>query len=188
MVETLLTLDGNILLWIQENLRADWLSPIMVAYTKLGGLGLMWILCSLALLCFKRTRWAGAAGILALVFSLLLNNGLLKHLFSRTRPYEVVEGLTLLTKKATDFSFPSGHAGSSFAAATAICLMLRGIWDRARWIPVVLAFLMAFSRLYIGIHYPSDVICGALTGALCGWLAFLLINRGRESFLKRGKA
>lgn len=180
MVETLLTLDGNILLWIQENLRADWLSPVMLTITKLGSLGFIWILCSLALLCFKKTRWAGAAGILALVFSLMLNNVLLKHLFSRTRPYEVVEGLILMTKKATDFSFPSGHAGSSFAAATAIFLMLKGIANRARWVPVVFAFLMAFSRLYIGIHYPSDVICGALTGTLCGWAAFLLINKGRK--------
>ena len=123
MIDTLLTIDGQILIWIQEHLRQAWLTPVMTGITKLGGLGLIWIVICLLLLCFKKTRWAGAAGLLGLIFSLLLNNLCLKRLVARTRPYEVVEGLKLLTAKATDFSFPSGHAGSSFAAATAICCM-----------------------------------------------------------------
>lgn len=174
MIETLLALDGNILLWIQDNLRAEWLSPIMITITKLGGLGLIWILLSLVLLCFKKTRWAGVAGLVGLVFSLLLNNWFLKNVFHRIRPYEVIEGLTLLTNKATDFSFPSGHSGSSFAAATAIVCSLKG--SRARWLVLVFAFIMAFTRLYIGIHYPTDVICGALTGTLCGLAAARLVR------------
>ena len=126
MIDTLLTIDGQILIWIQEHLRQAWLTPVMTGVTKLGGLGLIWIVICLLLLCFKKTRWAGAAGLLGLIFSLLLNNLCLKRLVARTRPYEVVEGLKLLTAKATDFSFPSGHAGSSFAAATAICCMQKG--------------------------------------------------------------
>ena len=86
MLETLLALDGNILLWIQDNLRADWLSPVMIRITKLGNIGFIWILLCLILLCFKKTRWAGAAGLLGLVFSLAVNNVCLKRLFARTRP------------------------------------------------------------------------------------------------------
>lgn len=183
MIEALLALDGNILLWIQENLRADWLTPIMVFITKSGGLGLIWILLCLTLLCFKKTRWAGIAGLLGLVFSLMVNNVFLKRLIARTRPYEVVEGLHLLTKKATDFSFPSGHAGSSFAAATAICCMMKG--SRVRWLALAFAALMGFTRLYIGIHYPTDVICGMITGALCGAAAYFVVAQIRQVIEKR---
>lgn len=119
----------------------------------------------------------GAAGLLAAFFSLCLNNMILKHAFSRTRPYEVVDGLILLTRKATDFSFPSGHAGSSFAAATAIFCMTR---NKGGVAALILAALIAFSRLYIGIHYPSDVIAGVLTGTLCGLAASWMIRKIME--------
>lgn len=180
MIEALLALDGNILLWIQENLRADWLTPIMITITKLGGIGKIWILLSLILLCFPKTRWAGVAGLGGLFFSLIVNNAILKNLFERVRPYEVVDGLVLLTNKATDFSFPSGHAGSSFAAAVAICASLKG--SRARWLVLAFAVLMAYTRLYIGIHYPSDIIGGILTGTLCGAASYLLVRAFRRRF------
>lgn len=172
-MDALLTLDGNLLLWIQEHLRADWLTPFMTGFTKLGNLGMIWILLCLILLCFKKTRTAGVAGLVGLFFSLVLNNLFLKRVIARTRPYEVIEGLQLLTKKATDFSFPSGHAGSSFAAASAIFFTMKK--GRARWVVIFFAALMAFTRLYIGIHYPSDVICGTLSGILCGAAASRLI-------------
>lgn len=177
-MEALTALEGSVLLWIQDWIRADWLSPFMITITKLGNLGFIWILISLGLLCFRKTRWAGAAGLLGLIFSLAFNNWFLKNLFERIRPYEVIDGLVLMTKKASDFSFPSGHAGSSFAAATAIICSLKGY--RWRWLALVLAVLIAFSRLYIGIHYPSDVICGALTGALCGAFAAWIVRKVRR--------
>lgn len=181
-MEALLSLDGSILLGIQEYLRADWLTPVMLTITKLGNLGFIWIVISLLLLCFKKTRWAGAAGILGLIFSLVFNNWLLKNLFERTRPYEVVEGLMLMTKKASDFSFPSGHTGSSFAAATAICCMMKQ--SRTKWQYLLLGFaaVMGYTRLYIGIHYPSDVICGMLTGILCGYAAYRVLRIAKKTF------
>lgn len=182
MLETLLMLDGNILLWIQENLRFEWLTPVMLFITKLGGLGRIWIVMGLILFCFKRTRRAGFATLLALFFSLAINNVLLKNLFARTRPYEVVEGLLLLSERATDFSFPSGHAGSSFAAATAVFCMMKE--SRLKWAALVLAVVMAFTRLYIGIHYPTDVLCGIITGILCGLASVWVMSR-LEAF--RGK-
>lgn len=177
MFDTLVSLDGNVLLWIQEYLRTDWLTPVMLFITKLGNLGFIWVAMSLVMLCFRRTRRVGAAGLLAAFFSLCLNNMILKHAFSRTRPYEVVDGLILLTRKATDFSFPSGHAGSSFAAATAIFCMTR---NKGGVAALILAALIAFSRLYIGIHYPSDVIAGVLTGTLCGLAAAWMIRKIME--------
>ncbi len=174
MIEQLLTLDGNILLWIQEHVRAEWLTPIVKVVTKLGSIGFIWIILCLFLLCFRKTRKAGVAGLLALVLSLLINNVILKRLVARTRPYEVIAGLELLTKKATDFSFPSGHSASSFATAAAVCSTQKG--SRWRWLVLIGAVCMAFTRLYIGIHYPSDVICGAISGTLCGLAAAFLTD------------
>lgn len=166
-MQALLTLDGAVLLWIQENLRADWLTPLMQFITHLGGLGKIWIAISLVLLCFKKTRQAGWAGLFGLLFSLLVNNLILKNLFTRTRPYEVVEGLLLLGERATDYSFPSGHTGSSFAVAIAIFHTLGK--GKARWLLILLAAVMAFTRLYIGIHYPTDILGGMITGIICGF-------------------
>ncbi len=177
-MQALLALDGNILLWIQENLRADWLTPVMLFITRLGGLGKIWIAISLVLLCFKKTRRAGIAGLLGLFLSLVVNNLLLKNLFARTRPYEIVEGLALIGKQASDFSFPSGHTGSAFAAATAIFITLKH--GRLRWLLFVLAALMAFTRLYIGIHFPTDILGGLITGILCGVAVALIVGKGKK--------
>ena len=173
-MEALLSLDGNILLWIQEYLRADWLTPVMLVITKLGSIGFIWVVMSFLMLLFKKTRWIGLAGLGAIFFSLCVNNIVLKNLFARTRPYEVVDGLILLTKKASDFSFPSGHAGTSFAAAAAIYCMSK---HRIKILAIILAALIAFSRLYIGIHYPTDVIAGVLTGTMCGLLSVWIVRR-----------
>ncbi|HIR14730.1 MAG TPA: phosphatase PAP2 family protein [Candidatus Choladousia intestinavium] len=182
-MEALQMAEGSILLWIQEFLRADWLTPVMLTITKLGNMGFIWVVLSLLFLCFRKTRWAGAAGLLAVFFSLVFNNFFLKNLFERIRPYEVIDGLTLLVEKASDFSFPSGHAGTSFAAATAFFWILRGKIGAAAY---VLAFLIAFSRLYIGIHYPTDVLCGMLTGSLCGLAAGILINKVKSKLNAAG--
>lgn len=181
MIETLLALDGAVLIWIQENLRSNVLTPVMLFVTRTGNAGMIWILLSLMLLCFKKTRRAGAAGLLGLVFSLILNNLFLKNAVARIRPYEVVEGLKLLTEQARDFSFPSGHTGSSFACATAVALVQRhsSRGGEFRWYRIlpVYAALMGFTRLYIGIHYPTDVFVGMLTGILCGYLACQIIRK-----------
>ena len=175
MLQGLLNLDGGILIWLQETVRGSLLTPLLVFYTHLGDSGMLWIAMSVLLLCFKKTRKAGAVSLLALLLSLILTNGILKHLVARTRPWLTVEGLVPLIAEHDPNSFPSGHTSASFAAASAWCRTLPRRWMKVA--AVVLAAVMASSRLYVGVHFPSDVLAGVLVGLLCGWLAWLLWRR-----------
>lgn len=161
MIDSLLLLDGSILLFIQEFFRNPVLTPIMKVITTLGNDGLVWILFTLLLLAIPRTRRVGCMLTAALLGTLLINNIVLKNLVARTRPYEVVEGLTYLVKKPSDFSFPSGHAGCAFSAA---CIMFRRLPKRYGVPALVLAVFISLSRLYVGVHYPSDVLFGVVSG------------------------
>lgn len=161
MWENFLELDGNILLWIQEYVRNDFLTPIMKFITTLGNAGMLWIAIAVILLCFKKTRKVGWLVGFSLIGTLLVNNILLKNIVCRIRPYEVIDGLTILVSKPSEYSFPSGHTGSSFAAGVTLLLTC----PKKYGIPaVILACLIAISRLYIGVHYPTDVLGGIITG------------------------
>ena len=166
--------DGSILIFIQEHIRCGFLDAIFPYLTHLGDAGIFWIVLTIVLLMFKKTRKAGLCSACALLGSLILNNLILKPLVNRTRPYEVVEGLRLMGKMASDASFPSGHTAASFASATAL---FPNLPRRYGVLLVILAFLIAFSRLYIGIHYPTDVLVGFLDGILLGILANVLVNK-----------
>jgi len=169
MYSTLVNFDGNILLFIQEYLRTPFLTPIFKFITSLGNGGAVWIAATIILLCFRKTRKAGILSAIALILSLVVDNLLLKNLVARTRPYEVIEGLKILIKKPHDYSFPSGHTGSSFAAAVIFFLTL----PKKYGIPaMVLAFLIGLSRLYLGVHYPSDVISGAIIGTVIAFTVY----------------
>ena len=168
MLEALQNIDGNILLWIQENLRSEWLTPIVIFITRLGNAGMIWIILALGLLLPKKTRPVGLMCAVALVMMLLLNNMFLKNLVARIRPYEVVPGLVSLVGNMSDFSFPSGHTASAFSVASVILYKC----PKRLWIPVmVLAALMALSRLYVGVHYPTDVIFAVVEGFFIGYVA-----------------
>lgn len=167
-MDFLIQLDGNILLFIQEHIRQDWMESFWVFITSLGDTGWFWLAVSALMLIPKKTRIIGITAILAVAIGALFTNATLKTLVARTRPYEVVEGLRLLIEKPHDYSFPSGHTCASFAAALVYYRMLPKKWGIAA---VVLASLIAFSRLYLGVHYPSDVIAGMAIGALAAWSA-----------------
>ena len=175
MPECLLNIHGGVLLCIQEFLRCTVLNGLFQVYTKLGDAGMLWIAVSLLMLCFRKTRKAGLASLLAMLLGLLCTNVALKHLLGRTRPWLTVEGLTPLIAEHDPNSFPSGHTSASFAAASAWCRTLPRRWMGVT--AVVLAALMGFSRLYVGVHFPSDVLAGVLVGLFCGWLACLLWQR-----------
>ncbi len=182
MIDTFLQWDGGILLWIQENLRADWLTPVMQAVTFLGDSGWFWIALAAVLCCFRPTRRAAVAAAIALLLSLLVNNLFLKPLVDRTRPYEVVEGLVNLVPPPGDPSFPSGHAGASFAASTAMFPHLKRRWGVCL---MVLAVLIALSRLYLGVHFPTDVAAGALIGVVLGMVGSRLSCRFPDRWCER---
>lgn len=172
-METLIHMDGAILMFLQEVVRNVVLDPIMKLITTLGNAGILWIILTILLLIPKRTRKIGWMSACALLFSLLINNILLKNLVARVRPYNAIEGLVPIIKKPSEFSFPSGHAGSSFACA---CVLYRKL-PKKFGIPIlILAILISFSRLYVGVHYPTDVLAGAVTGIICSYLGEWVVN------------
>lgn len=166
-------IDGGILLFIQENIRNEILTPVFRAITALGNSGIVWIILSLLLLVPEKTRKAGVMSLAALLVSLLINNMILKNLVARVRPYETIEGLTALIPKPWDYSFPSGHTGSSFASAW---VFYRKLPKRFGIPALVLAGLIGLSRLYLGVHYPTDVLFGVIGGIISGLIAVWLID------------
>ena len=164
-LQSVQNLDGEILLQIQQHLRTDMLTPLMKFVTFLGNGGWFWILCAVVLLAIPKTRKTGYAAVLSLIFGVIVTNLLLKNIVARPRPFAEIEALIPLIAKPTDFSFPSGHTTASFAVAL---VMLRMLPKKIGIPAVVLAALVAFSRLYLGVHYPTDVLVGfvvALVGS-----------------------
>ncbi|MBR1876428.1 MAG: phosphatase PAP2 family protein [Lachnospiraceae bacterium] len=175
-------MEAQILLFIQENIRNEVLDPIMLAITSLGNAGIVWIIISLILLIIKKTRKIGICCAVALILQLTLINGILKNIVGRIRPYEVIDGLNCLVGVQKDPSFPSGHTTSSFAVAWIIFKKL----PKKFGIPaLILAALIALSRLYVGVHYPTDVLAGVFIGILLGILAIIITDRLFERFKKK---
>jgi len=165
-MEALSQWEGQFLLFLQDNARGALDGPLSFI-TRLGDHGLFWIAVTLILLIPPRTRRIGLASVFALLLSLLISNIILKNLVARVRPYDYLAGLTPLTGPEHDWSFPSGHASASFASAWAMLRMkLRPRWP---WVcAVVLAAMIALTRLYVGVHYPTDVLAGTCIGLLAG--------------------
>lgn len=161
----MLSYEFAILDWIQANMRNPTLDLLMPAITALGNSGLIWLLLAGILLLTPKHRRAGAAVLAGLVLEIICCNMVLKPLVARVRPCDVNTAVQLLIARPDDFSFPSGHTGASFAAAAALFA------DRNRlWIPsLILALLIAFSRLYLYVHYPTDILAGAAIGMMAGW-------------------
>ncbi|WP_297234623.1 phosphatase PAP2 family protein [uncultured Flavonifractor sp.] len=175
MPQWLLNMDGGILLWLQDVVRNGILDPFFKVYTQLGNAGLLWIVLSLVLLCIPKTRKAGFVSLIAMLLGLLCTNVVLKHLVGRERPWLLLTELVPLVAEHDPNSFPSGHTCAAFAAASAWCRTLPRRWMKV--VAVVMAALMGFSRLYVGVHFPTDVVAGMAVGLLCGWLAWLIWKR-----------
>ena len=165
MMQSLITLDGNILLYIQEHIRNPYLTAFFSGITKLGDAGAFWIALTILLLVFARTRKAGFVTAVALICSTLIAIVFLKNIINRARPYDVIEGLILIGSRQLDASFPSGHTSTAFTCVAALWKYLKKPYAV---LLLVLATLIALSRLYIGVHYPSDVVAGLLIGVVCG--------------------
>ena len=169
-----------ILDWIQLHLRWEFLDAVMPAVSRLSDHGEIWILLAAVLLLFRRTRPAGAALACGLVLDLVACNMILKPLIGRVRPFVVNPAVELLVAPPLDASFPSGHTAASLASATALWTAGNPLWKPA----MVLAVAIALSRLYLYVHWPTDVLGGVVLGAAVGWLGARIAEKG-SAFRKR---
>ena len=166
-----LAFDLPILDWIQANLKSGFMDVFMPFITKFGDHGLFWMVFAAVLLIFPKTRKTALGMAIAMAIGLLVCNVTLKPLVARIRPYDLqLEhfGVTiqLLGERMHDFSFPSGHTIASFEAAT---VLLKN--SKKMGIPaMILAVLIAFSRLYLYVHYPTDVLVSVVLGVLFAFI------------------
>lgn len=165
-------LELGILDWIQSNLRCGVLDALMPALSWTCNHGEIWIVLAAVLLAVKRCRRQGLAVGCALVTDLVLCNLILKPLVNRARPF-TVHPVELLIPPPGDASFPSGHTAASFAAVLALKASGSPLWKPA----LAVAAVMAFSRLYLYVHWPSDVLGGVIVGAAAGYMGAWMARR-----------
>ena len=187
--------DLPILDWIQSNLQSGFMDTIMPIITIFGDAGIFWMICAALLAFFPKTRRIGFGMAFAMAMGLLVCNIILKPMVGRPRPYDfqikelgkqwedfLLAG-KLLIGEQSDFSFPSGHTIASFEACTVLML-----GDKRLGIPAtLLAILIAFSRLYLYVHYPTDVIFSVFAGILFGILGYAIARKIPNLEGRRGK-
>jgi undecaprenyl-diphosphatase len=189
--------DLPILDWIQAHLQSGFMDTIMPIITVFGDAGIFWIACAVVLLFFPKTRKIGLGMGIAMAMGLLVCNVTLKPLVARIRPYDfqikelgktwndILLAGKLLVETPHDFSFPSGHTIASFEAATV--LLINNKKFKAGIPALILAILIAFSRLYLYVHYPTDVIFSVFAGILFGFIGHLLAQKIKLPSGKKGK-
>ena len=180
-----ISFDLPILDWIAAHLQCGFLDFIMPCITLLGDGGIFWIACAVILLFTKKYRKTGLGMGAALILGLIVCNMILKPWVGRIRPYDLQEQLgniiPLLIERQHDFSFPSGHTIASFEAATVLMLHNKKLGIPA----LILACLIAFSRLYLYVHYPTDVITSVILGTAFGFLGNWLVNKGFQAYERK---
>lgn len=170
-----------VLNWIQDHLRCGFLDAVLPVITRTADHGELWIILALVLLAIRSQRKYGAGVACGLVLDLVSCNLLLKPLVGRIRPFAVNTAVELLVKAPLDASFPSGHTAASFAAVFALKAAGSPLWKPA----LAVAVVIAFSRLYLYVHWPSDVLAGALLGAAVGWAGARLAEKAGKILEKR---
>ncbi len=176
-MEAIYALDFAILHWIMDNVWNPFLDVLMPLITLLGDDGIFWIAVALVLIIIPKTRKTGVMMGLAMLLGLLVGNLTMKPAFARIRPYENFamggRDVELLVEKLSDFSFPSGHTLCCFEASTVLMIRYRRPWGI---LALVSAILVAFSRLYLYVHYPTDVLAGMVMGIAFGFAAVAIVN------------
>lgn len=172
----MLSWEFSVLDFIQTHLRSG-IGDIFIPFiSHLGDGGVVWIILTLILLICPKTRKTGAALTAALALEVLCCNLILKPFVARIRPCDINTAVRLLVPRPDDFSFPSGHTGAACTAASA--LYFSG--NRLRFPALLLAAFIGFSRLYLYVHYPTDVLAGVLLGALLGWISCTIVRFGER--------
>jgi undecaprenyl-diphosphatase len=172
----------KILEFIQDTFSCRFLDVFMPLITKLGDHGIFWIAVAIIFLLFPKLRKTGAMMGVAMILGLLIGNLTLKPLIARVRPYDMpgVE-IQLLIEKLHDFSFPSGHTLVCFEAATVLMLQNKKLGIPA----LIIAILVALSRMYLFVHYPTDVLAGVVLGVLFGFVGCFIVNKTIECYKQR---
>jgi undecaprenyl-diphosphatase len=180
VLHSLLTADAVLRAWLASHHTAS-LDLVMSSLSLLGQAGTMWILLG-AVMVLRQPRLAPMLWqiVLAILVAQIAVDHVIKPLVARTRPFDAIAGIRVLGPHPTTFSFPSGHAASSIAGAYIVSLMM----PAHRWLPWALAAGIAFSRIYIGVHYPLDVAGGALVG----WGVAAMVTGGRAWYTQRSLA
>lgn len=171
-IQTVYNIDFSVLDFIQNTMKCEFFDFVMAFFSYIGEAGGVWIIAAVIMMCFRKTRASGVMMVCAVLAGFLIGEIGLKNLVCRPRPFTVNTDIVLSISVPSGYSFPSGHSCSSFAAATVLIVR-----DRRFGIPALItAFLIAFSRLYNYVHFPSDVLCGVLLGIICA-VAVIVIFR-----------
>ena len=163
---TLAAIDASILTSVLELPHPGWLNSIAVVAARVGTGGAIWLVLAAALAFLRELTWRDVARLsLALLLVYVVVDFALKPWVDRARPAVILPVAAIDMPKT--LSFPSGHAASAIAAA----LVITRVWKRMRALIWIAAVLVALSRIYLGVHYPLDVLGGCVTGFVCGWIA-----------------
>lgn len=166
-------IEAEILKYIASMVSNPFFDGLFEFISILGNKGALWIILSLAMLMFKKTRKAGICCALSLVICLILGNLILKPLVGRIRPYNFDKEIQIIIPPLLDGSFPSGHTMASFAFASS----LRKYFKKAGLFALIVAVFMGLSRIYLCVHYPTDVLAGALFGIGFGMISYKINER-----------
>ncbi|WP_017414050.1 phosphatase PAP2 family protein [Clostridium tunisiense] len=172
-MEFLHSIDKSIVDFVHYGLQNSLFDFLMPKITALGEAGIIWIVISLILIATKKHRKTGITCLVALFLSLLFTDLSIKQIVQRPRPITAYPIENSLIKIPTSYSFPSGHTSSSFAAAW----VLYRIMDKYKLCYLALAGIMAFSRMYLYVHYLSDVVGGIVVGIISATLAMIIVNK-----------
>lgn len=167
--------EGRILLWIQANLRNDFLNAVFIPFTHLGDIGIIWFGLGIFFLLFKNTRKGAFFALISFGLSALICDGFLKLIVNRLRPFDAIPELMALVERPKGTSYPSGHTTTAFGFSVAFLLNTKKRWTG--WLVLAIAVLMGFSRLYVGVHYPSDVAAGLIVGSAVACIVTFVGNK-----------
>lgn len=169
---------------IQDFLGSPGMDTFMKSITFLGDYAIVWFACIAIMACMPTKRRYALAMLVALVAVFLLGDVIIKPIVERVRPFIAHDYSSLVIEAPTSFSFPSGHSGTSFAPAMVFCLIPNN--QNNRWLSagkvlaVIFACLVAFSRLYLYVHYPTDVLGGCILGLIVGYISFSLLAKNSQ--------